>query len=90
MRDLIKAKYYVYYHKRGGFMPFTVVYQNESTITDKKWIECIICNDDGMWAGGSNISRDWMIANQWAKIKKIPEAIKSLAEWISTPEEVQP
>ena len=91
MKDLIKAKYYVYKNPMGEILPFDIVYQNSNDRGDK-WLECVECDEDGEWASVGDIGIAWMRSIQHRKLKpeQIPESVRIFAEWISTPAEVQP
>ena len=86
MRDLLKAKYYVYLDKRGGLLPYDIVYQN-SDATGRKWLECVVCGYTGHWTSGGDVSTAWVRSIQHRKLKpeQIPEKVLALADELVQP-----
>ena len=90
MKNLIKAKYYVYKNPKGELFQFDIIYQNSNT-RGKVWLECVECDSDGYHAFVGDVSTAWVRSINHRKLKpeQIPQAVRELAEYLTTPEKVQ-
>ena len=90
MKNLIKAKYYVYKNPKGELFQFDIIYQNNNT-RGQIWLECVECDSDGYHAFVGDVGIAWVRSIQHRKLKpeQIPEKVRIFADWISTPEGVR-